>query len=412
MTSINKVRPDFVCFVCTGRDPESGRPGSISQITGKGNVISKRVGGKLELPNIPTQAGLEESQFETLKVPADDLDQAFVAIHDQLADLHSRYPQAGITADYTGGTKTMTAALVTAVLETGGVGLQLVTGARADLVKVADETQYALAANVQGIRLQRSMASFLGAWRRFAYDEAGEGLQTLEMPRDSVLRAHLSLARNLSRAFAAWDRFDHAAALEALAPFRSRVGKSLGLHLKTLKLLREDDDRRVPLQIFDLWLNAKRRAVQGRYDDAVARVYRLIEWTAQWQLKSRAGIDTSDVLPEKIPEGIELTKNRDGKYQAGLFQAWMLIERLLDGCAQEFIRDHHEELLHHLDTRNRSILAHGFTPVDRGDWKRLEDWMEAAFVPVLAELARTRSGIRFDMSALQLPAELPRENPN
>ena len=40
----------------------------------------------------------------------------------------------------------------------------------------------------------------------------------------------------------------------------------------------------------DLWRNAERRAVQGRYDDAVARCYRMVEWTAQWLLRTRCNV--------------------------------------------------------------------------------------------------------------------------
>lgn len=408
LTAIKKTQPDFVCFICTDRDPESGKPGSITQITGKGNIISERPRASPTLPNIPIQAGMSESDVEVLIVPADDLDIAFSRIRERLIDLSNRFPDGRLIADYTGGTKTMTAALVTAVLETNGVDLQLVTGARADLVKVADHTQYAIAASVDRIRLEREMAPFLNSWRRYAYDEAAEGLAGLDMPRDSRLRAHLNLTRNLSRAFAAWDRFDHEEALESLEPFRARIGAIYPMHLTALSMLIETGSkRREPLQLFDLWFNAQRRAAQGRYDDAVARVYRLLEWSAQWQLKSRQGIDTADVRDDQIPEGVELTRNREGRYQAGLYQAWVLVERKLEGPAAAFARSHGKELLEHLQARNASILAHGFNPVSLKVWTRLQGWMDKAFIPMLKTLARDQAGIRFDPKRIQLPTDAP-----
>jgi len=271
LKSIQESKPDYVCFICTGPDPETGQAGSERQIEGKGNVISMNRGEPPSLPNIPQQVGLGKEQFTLCRVPADDLDQAFSIISAELNRLGQTYEEARFIADYTGGTKTMTAALVTAALETSNVKLQLVTGARANLVKVTSDSEYAISANVDGIRLKRSMQPFLDAWARYAYDEAASGLCDLPTPQNAELRASLNRARGLSRAFVAWDRFDHQRAGEILQPYRAVIGKKLGLHLKTLSILNEEDGkRRESLQLYDLWLNAHRRAAQGRYDDAVA----------------------------------------------------------------------------------------------------------------------------------------------
>src|SRR5512143_3703278 len=78
LTAIRQTSPDFVCFICSGKDPATGRPGSDVQITGKGSIIKKSpLDEKPTLPNIPTQAGLREEQYEVAEVPADDLEQAF-----------------------------------------------------------------------------------------------------------------------------------------------------------------------------------------------------------------------------------------------------------------------------------------------------------------------------------------------
>lgn len=58
------------------------------------------------------------------------------------AGLAERFPGARFIADYTGGTKTMTAALVCTALERDDVTLQLVSGARPDLVAVRDGTEW------------------------------------------------------------------------------------------------------------------------------------------------------------------------------------------------------------------------------------------------------------------------------
>ena len=336
VTAIRESRPDHVCFICSGKDPGTGRAGSDVQVLGKGNIIkAKQEDPSPSLPNIPTQAGLAEGQYEVLRVPSDDLGAAFSLIHQKVLDLGRRFPDAALVADYTGGTKTMTAALVTAALETQEVDLQLVTGNRADLVKVRDGTQRTALASVEGIRLRRAMSPYLAAWARYAYDEAATGLGQIRRPREEGQRAALMRAIDLGAAFAAWDRFDHAEALRIMEIYQTVVmqHRDLKPHLLALKWC--SGDKHEPLQLMDLWRNAERRAAQGRYDDAVARVYRLIEWTAQWVLKMRCGIQTSDVPPERIPPGVELTRGRNGKHQAGLFTAWDLIDRLTDGPAAQ-----------------------------------------------------------------------------
>lgn len=388
VTAIRELKPDFVCFVCSGEDPGTGNPGSEIQITGKGMCIKadcKDV--KPTLPNIPVQVGLEENYYRVEIVPADDLDDAVVIIRKSLFFLLEKYPDAKIIADYTGGTKTMTAALVAAVLETEGVNLQLVTGNRADLIKVRNGTEASTVANIDTICLERAMSPYLAAWRRFAYDEAAEGLNAVYRPMDNTLITRLLRARDLSNAFAAWDRFDHVEALRLLEIYAPVVSKHLGPHLGALKSLVSDSPQREAMRLFDLWRNAERRAAQGRYDDAVARLYRLIEWTAQWLLRTHCGINTSDINPESIPSGMNIPVNREGKYQAGLYNSWQLVSEMMDGPAGHFARKELPAILGHVEVRNLSILAHGFSPIGREAWEKQSKWMNEAFLPMLLEEA-------------------------
>jgi hypothetical protein len=406
LTALREIQPAYVCFFCTGNDPATGARGSRLQIEGKGKPVeSRKADGSVEkLPNIPTLASLAETGFEVREVPADDLDGAVRIMLDAIAELAERFPDAPVTADYTGGTKTMIAALVMAALESERVGLRLVTGARGNLVSVHDGSQASLEVSAEGIRLRRAMAPYLAAWGRYAYGEAAEGLSRLPVPRTARLRNELQAARDLSRAFDAWDRFDHADAFSICEVYRPRLGPVLGSSLKFLSILSAPDDpRRAPARLWDLWLNAQRRGAQGRYDDAVARLYRLIEWTAQLLLAGK-GIDTSDLKPEQLPAGMSVTPGRGGKLQAGLFAAWELVAHHLSGIAAEFATGERDHMLDHLLARNASILAHGETPVERTAWERFASWVEGALLPVLTEEAK-RAGLR--MVPEQLPDHLP-----
>ncbi|MGF1645160.1 MAG: TIGR02710 family CRISPR-associated CARF protein [Thiotrichales bacterium] len=402
-TSINELGPIYVCFLCTDRDPGTGQPGSRTQVEGKGNVIKASHADKApSLPNLPTQCGLTETAFELCLVPADDLDGV---VHKALAvfsSLRSRFPDARLVADYTGGTKTMTAGLSIAALERSDVELRLVTGARANLQQVHDGTQSGTAAVAEQIRLRRLMAPSLFLWSQYGYGAAAVGLSRISPPHDPLLRAEWQIARDLSLAFDAWDRFDHLEARKLLELYQPRIGEKAGLLIAFLKTLCLDkaDKRNEPARLIDLWLNAKRRAAQRRYDDAVARAYRLLEWSAQWLLRTRADIDTSNVPENRLPPEIALKPGRDGKRQAGLFDGWRLVANLLEGATAEFARNEAETLLDHLRARNHSILAHGFTPIDEAMWNRFENWLESNFIPVLRQAA-AHDGFR--MEAPQLP---------
>lgn len=399
VSAINDMRPDFVVFICTGKDPATGRTGSDSQIEGRGNCIKAHPhDDKPTLPSIPNQTGLLPEQYQVVLTLADDLDRIYLDCHRTLDEISRRFPDARIAADFTGGTKSMSAGLIMAALEHPDVDLQLVTGSRADLVKVQDGSQFAALANSEQIRFQRLIAPYKQAWSRFAYSEAEAGLKQLKPPSNSELRGQYTRFRELSRAFAEWDNFNHHLAFDILQTY---ANKELSPYLTIARTLNDSNSARCDAaRLFDLYCNAERRAEQGRYDDAVARVYRLIEWTAQWLLKIHCGLDTSDVKETEIPEGIKLTQNQQNQWQAGLFNAWQLVRLKTQGAAAQFIQREENRLLDHLKIRNHSILAHGFEPVKQSDWQTLQIWMKQRFMPMLLAEGK-RVGLK------EIPMQLP-----
>ncbi len=406
LRAIEAVEPRYVCFFCTGKDPDSGKPGSEAQVIGKGKVIKASYDDdKPTLPNIPVQAGFADDMFEPMMVPADDLDGAWQVMRDAMDRLAGRFHGARLVADYTGGTKTMTAALVCAALERSDVDLQLVTGARANLVRVPDGTERAMPAGTARLRLAREMAPWLNAWRRFAYREASDGLRRIRVGADHPDRSDFDLALALSRGLSRWDDFDHGGALALVKPYQAAVAKRYPAILPTLHVLTHGDGpKRQPALLFDLWLNAERCAAQARYDDATARVYRLIEWTAQWQLRRRLDVETADFPPDRLPEGVTLQPDRDGKIRLGLWAAWQVVKLDADmaGPAQAFMTEHEGKLKDRLAVRNGSILAHGFEPVREADWQKMQQWMEQHFLQLLDKLG-SEAGLK------KRPEQLPQK---
>ncbi len=390
LKAIQSIAPDYICFFCTDKDPDTEKPGSISQIIGKGSVITADpTDPKPTLPNLTVLANLGPNSYETCIVPSDDLDGAFVNMHAAVTKLAKNFSDARFIGDYTGGTKTMTAALVCAALERDDVELQLVSGARPDLVRVATGTEQTITASVSRLRLDRAMAPYLEAWERYSYREAADGLDRIRINANDPDRDRRSLALALSRALARWDDFDHSGALELIEPYARRVAPSFPSMLPTLRILtNEADKKHAPGHLFDLWLNAQRRASQGRYDDAVARVYRLIEWTAQWLLRTKLEADTADFPAHLLPKDTYVSGDTDGKIKLGLWRAWQALGAHIDGLVRDLMTDHGGELRDCLSIRNQSILAHGFTPVTMTDWDRIRQWTEDRFLPVLHHYAR------------------------
>jgi len=404
VSAIKDLQPDFVVFICTDKNPATGQSGSRIQIEGKGNCIkAQSADDKPTLPNIPAQTSLAADQYEIVLTLPDNLDRIYLDCITAIDGISRRFPDARIVADYTGGTKSMSAGLVMAVVESPGIDLQLITGSRADLIKVQDGSQFSDKADCERVRYRRLTEPYRRAWQRYAYSEAVTGLAGLKPP--GGLRDEYTRFRELSRAFAEWDNFNHKTACDILKQYAPSLPENYKAYLNVVMRLSDNKpEKREAACLFDLYRNAQRRAAQGRYDDAVARAYRLIEWTAQWLLETQCGIKTGDIKLEQLPDTLPLKSNRNGVIQAGLFDAWQLVKQKTDGTAAQFISSQENTLLNHLKTRNVSILAHGFSPIQAGAWQPIQDWLEVHFIPML--LTETSAvGIK------DLPPQLPNEYP-
>jgi CRISPR-associated protein (TIGR02710 family) len=384
-----QARPwDHVVFVCT-RTAE-GMAGSAA-------MVEEAVDGG---PPIPAVAGLDPGRWEVVVVPPDEPDAAFAVLHEKLRALGRERPGAPIVADFTGGTKSMSAALILAAFSCN-LPLQLVTGRRADLVKVLDRSERAVVVSTERIAGSREFERLAAGWGRFAYQEAAAGFARLrdDLKATGLSRAELSRfnrAQELSAAFAAWDCFDHRKAAGCLQKNLYRdleIGGRTDWFELASSLARGQDSPWGALHLTDLWRNAERCAARGRWDDAVARLYRLWEAVAQWLLRVDCAIDTAVI-------------------QTGLRKSWDLYLHLRpDGAAAQFWRragadkrSELERLNERLSLRNHSILAHGWGAVTQAGWYSLSQWTERGLLEVLAREAE-RFGEAHELP--QLPMALP-----
>lgn len=134
--------------------------------------------------------------------------------------------------------------------------------------------------------------------------------------------------------------------------------------------------------------NAKRRYGEGKYDDAIARLYRSFELIAQIRLKEKYNIKTSKVDLESLKkrgltdeylntlDSCRSDLNEDVKI--ALKKDYDLLCHLEDDLGI-FYSENYNEINECSSFRNKSILAHGLNFQTKEDYERFEKLvMEAA----------------------------------
>lgn len=393
LTAIRDLRPSRVVFVCSS-GPKSSRP----QVEGDG-----------EKPGIAAEAGLASGSWRIVEVPPDDPDAVFLTVQREIEEFGGQASPGRIVVDFTGGTKSMSVGAALAALATGA-DLTLTTGERRDLIKVTSGTERATPVDFRGVTARFALERAEDAWRRFAYADAAELLghahRELTLAADvpqSVRKLCDRVGRLLaaSRMFEAWDRFDHHEARYLWKTGRLELLGGMKPYGEALAVL--DSDDREPLVLLDLWHNAERRAKRHRFDDALARLYRLVEWTAQYILRNEHGFETARFDPSRLPEGELRTRlaaraGRDGSVPVGLFDALAVLRTLSPD--HPFTRRLQQPLAgvapltrlqQWIERRNRSILAHGFTPVDETLWREAHDWVNSFWLQWLSDELASRN---------------------
>ena len=134
--------------------------------------------------------------------------------------------------------------------------------------------------------------------------------------------------------------------------------------------------------------NAKRRYGEGKYDDAIARLYRSFELIAQIRLKEKYDIKTSKVdleslknrgLTDDYLDTLKTCKSDfNEEVKIGLIKDYDLLAHLDDDLGI-FYAENVNDITECSSFRNKSILAHGLNYQTKENYLRLEKLvMEAA----------------------------------
>lgn len=407
INACREYKPDYIYFFCS-----SGVKGSTVTVDGPGDPcgdtreVKCECGKMVPLGNpkgkaIVYQLGLEKGSYEKIEVyEPDDLKACFDILSVVEKKIAERFgDDVEVIANYTGGTKSMSAALVLKGMQQEQWKLSLNKGIRKDLIKVHSGDVPVLEDKL-GIYLVNYIDQIKIFLQRHDYSSADNTLSEVtvrhRLPLDEqrkVLRA-----RRICQAFHAWDLFNHEDALEML---RNVGGEGVKKYILVLVAITKENRLADYEKVIDLILNAERRAVQERYDDAVARLYRAMEMVAQERLKSEWRIDASSVQLELIPqehqEKYRELQNTDGRIQLALRKSYELLVDLGDPVGTIW-QDDVNRVLSALNKRNDSILAHGTVSLNKRDYDQVREDL-VGFIDKVFQM------LKVDTRSLQFPRE-------
>lgn len=310
--------------------------------------------------------------------------------------------RSDVGIDYTGGIKVMSIALALAAIDHSIDRFVYVGGAKRDYdnrgIVIEGFERIVSGQNPLRARAVREIERANWLLENFYPEAAAQVLKEARDVCDEEYKSRLNSWINISDALDCADRFQFNGAVRIFTANRIKFSEAFdeavfgqldAIFENGWKKIKESLDVKgktpVGSEIFhELLANAERRAKQGRYDDAVGRLYRAIELRGQ-QLASEKlnyGIELGVLLRknvspetyEKITKKLKLDKTRnDGKHDLGLKKLYDLLRIERGGQ----YADVNSRLGKHLDVRNKSLLAHGLKPVSKGAfWEFWNDTLD------------------------------------
>jgi CRISPR-associated protein (TIGR02710 family) len=293
--TLRQHKPKHVWYFCSG-----GSRGNAEEI-------------QEQLDWHPAHDFIEVERYE-------ELGPCYRKLRERIPELLAKWkvPAAEVLADYTGGTKTMSAALVMASLERFGQ-FSYIGGEqreKAGLGVTVDGRERVLYQENPWSQLAvREVERARDLWRGCQFEAAEEVLREVAGRVSGKMRFE-SLA-NLAGAMAARHRLDFKTAKNRLGPLRGALpllydGRGdfgvVDFVAKAMEVCNAcSKGEASPELLRELLDNTLRTAAQRRYEDAAARLYRAMEMQGQiWLADATDGAFRNGRCgsPEKIPEKI------------------------------------------------------------------------------------------------------------
>jgi len=284
------MKKSLILAVGTGAGVESGIAGSIKENDTDFIVFLVTEESKKTIERIEN---IRKKKFDakdcTLKIikNENDAEGCYEIAREAIKELKKEFKN--IRADFTSGTKAMTGGLILAAVAEETLSLSYVMGKRDEKTgRVISGTEriYTIPSPVK-ILCDAKKDMLMKMFNRYQFDECLKIIEDVKSKTgdEQVLKDFLVLEK-LASSYSCWDKFNHKDALEFLRKHDNSL-LNIEKNKKFLLEMERNSYKDQKLLIADLLNNAERRFEEGKYDDAVARLYRTMELIAQYRLRMK-----------------------------------------------------------------------------------------------------------------------------
>ena len=391
------TRPDVYIVKPLVKSIEDSRPDFLVLVT---TTASRKFGDAI-VEKLLLQS--ESYRIEELK-DFDDFQSVFQEVNRIFRYLTEKgYEPDEIQMDFTSGTKAMSGGALLSAVYSQCQSVKYITGLRVNGV-VKDGSEKFLTVNPRSVFALHDLRAGEELICHLRFSSASQILGAVRedvfAPEDQKRLKNLII---IAHAYHEWDLFKHESAwqklkkvewdISSLQRFRiSDVGRN-----QIEQLVRDKRAGWNNFLIMDLFNNALRREIEGKYDDGVARLYRAAEMFAQNILAKQYSIDTSDVDTRKVPSSMKtlLAKNlaEDSKIRIGLYQDYKLLAEFGHKAGLYYLQN--DSLRSQIQERNLSILAHGTKPISQKQFNSLSSSILPLFDLGIPDFEDRARGIQF-----------------
>lgn len=300
----------------------------------------------------------------------------FSSFYDCVQEKIDEFDDYEIIIDYTSGTKTMTAGIAIASV-LNRCDLYVVSGTRESGV-VKEGTEVHKEQSLYKVYDKLVLDEIKSFFNKYQYEACIKLLGEVR----SLTNSQKEDYKNLILSYKNFDSFNHKDALEIFdnKSFSEILGNKLQIikNNKTLNIITNKKHKQNKEYILaSLLNNALRRSEEGKYDDAIARLYRSLELISQIKLEER-GYDSSnfDVLKLKKEisvndfDHLHLNKPPHKDFiEISLAKGFSILKCLGEGVGAKYKKN--KAIKNSLKLRNKSILAHGLEPRSKEEFEEL-----------------------------------------
>ena len=314
------------------------------------------------VPKILEKTGLGKEDYEIKRISnMENIESIYnqsIALLSELAG--EGFSPEEMVVDYTSGTKAMSAGAAIAAVAFEVETLSYVSGKREGSVVVYG-TERPVLIRPYKVMVDSKLKTIANLFNINQFNACIEIIKQLkEKTEESQIQHRLSYYEDLCKGYSHWDKFAHSKGADILSKIKNIPSKNK----KFLGRLANSDEKE-PFYIADLLNNAERRFKEGKYDDAVARLYRTVELIGQYRLRVKFDINSSNVDVDKLDSTLKekygKIVGKNGKIKLGLAKDYELLADMGDDFGDKFAENN--RLMDLLTNRNESILAHGLSVV-------------------------------------------------